>query len=177
MSRVKAEQSQERMVEWGKETHTSFFPHPCSESKLAIFFLCGRNISNKGNKRSYADVQNGCWKGLPNKQNRAIQLKRIQMISEICCCKTLEFFKWGHLSCQSLLTECLFLEKTGWKNTICVSSIINSKIQCVVLWHYVALKNTFILKFKRWNLSNVSKRIQSLRSMNYLNHDMLILCL
>lgn len=90
MSRVKVEQSQERMVEWGKETHTSFFPHPCSESKLAIFFLFGRNTSNKGNKRTYADIQNGCWKGLPSKQNLAIQLKRIQVILEICCCKTLE---------------------------------------------------------------------------------------
>lgn len=90
MSRVKVQQSQERMVEWGKETHTFFFPHPCSESKLAIFFLFGRNISNKGNKRIYADVQNGCWKGLPSKQNLAIQLRRIQMILEICYCKTPE---------------------------------------------------------------------------------------
>lgn len=90
MSRVKVQQSQERMVEWGKETHSFFFPHPCSESKLAIFFLFGRNISNKGNKHIYADVQNGCWKGLPSKQNLAIQLKRIQMILEICYCKTPE---------------------------------------------------------------------------------------
>lgn len=146
MSRVKVQQSQERIVEWGKETHTFFFPHPCSESKLAIFFLFGRNISNKGNKRIYADVQNGCWKGLPSKQNLAIQLKRIQMILEICYCKTPEaniifrsvrrvFF----LSCQSLLTECLLLEKTGWKNTICVFSIINSKVQCVVIWYSLSL--------------------------------------
>ena len=131
MSRVKVEQSQERTVEWGKETHTSFFPHPCSESKLAIFVLCGRNNSNKGNKRTYADVQKGCWKGLPGKQNRARHLKRIQKILEIWCCKTLaaniifrsvyRVFQMGS-SLLSKFTDRMFVPWENWmkKYYLCI---------------------------------------------------------
>lgn len=142
-----------RKVWWnGKRRHIPLFcPHLCPESKLAIFLSLWEK-SFKVNKHTYAHVQNGCWKRIPSKQNLASQLKGIQMILEICCCKIPEesiIFRSVHSDFQmgsSLLLskfndKVLFSPWENWmKNTICVSSIINFKIQCVIIWCYDAFK-------------------------------------
>lgn len=131
-----------RKVWWNGEERriAPFFSHLCPESKLAVFLPLWEK-SFKGNKCTYTDVQSRCSKKTPSKQNLAMQLKGIQVILKIWCCKIPEentIFGTIHSNFQvrSSLLLAKFNDKVfvpwekGMKNTICVPSIINSKIQC-----------------------------------------------
>lgn len=89
----------------------------------------------------------------------------------------------GHLSSRQSLVTVFFPWENWMKNTISVLSIIHSKVQCVILWSYDGFEINLFWNLQ-WNslaieFHQMSQKdsIQSLRSVNYLNHEKLILCL